>query len=581
MTALAVGEEELRALFVTKLEMIDQAEFDKARNMATRLRIPIERALAERGRIPLPFLLEQLADAWGVGFLDLKTGDIQPEALRTVTEKIARRHGLVPFERRDGKLKVAMCNPRDRLAITEVEQVTGLEVLPHLASEGSILRAQLLYRGNHREMLERSVAGVASATARTEDVSGASTASAVDLVTRLLEYAAVSRASDIHIEPYELELLVRYRIDGVLQEALSLPPAAAAPLMSRLKILSGMRIDERRMPQDGRFEADLSGFKVDFRVSSMPTLWGEKIVLRALSKEAAFVDLEDMGLAAPEFETLRKNLLRPFGMILMTGPTGSGKSTSLYAMLMRLGVERSHALNISTIEDPIEYTMSRVNQIPVNVAAGLDFAVGLRALLRQDPDVIMVGELRDRETVEIGVRAALVGRLFLSTLHTNDATSAVVRLVDMGVEPFLIASTLMLVVAQRLARRICVTCRESVALEAGALSVLRARPDFDRLVEALREQGVLGTGADPLAGARLFKGRGCHQCKGSGFRGRVGLFELFEIDGDSRQMIMEGRDGATIRAAAVGKGMKTIFQDGLAKAFLGETSLEEVFRVAL
>jgi general secretion pathway protein E len=351
--------------------------------------------------------------------------------------------------------------------------------------------------------------------------------------------------------------------------------------VARVKILASMRIDERRVPQDGRLELDLSGLRMDIRVSSIPTARGEKVVLRLLAKEAAFVGLEDLGLASSDFDTLRANLLRPFGMILVTGPTGSGKSTSLYAMLTRLGIERQHALNISTIEDPIEYTMPRVSQMAVNVAAGLEFADGLRALLRQDPDVIMVGEIRDRETADIGVRAALVGRLFLSTLHTNDSTGAIARLLDMGIEPFLLASTLVMVLAQRLVRRICMACRESFDGDATRLAALRARPDFDRTLGVLRSEGVLGVADNLSAGVRLFRGKGCQQCAGTGFRGRVGIFEVFKIDDDIRRMVMERRDGAVIREAAVTAGMKTMFQDGLAKALLGNTTLEEVFRVAL
>ena len=286
-------------------------------------------------------------------------------------------------------------------------------------------------------------------------------------------------------------------------------------------------------------------------------------------------------VASSDFDTQRANLLRPFGMILITGPTGSGKSTSLYGMLTRLGIERQHALNISTIEDPIEYTMPRVSQMAVNVAAGLEFADGLRALLRQDPDVIMVGEIRDRETADIGVRAALVGRLFLSTLHTNDSTGAVARLLDMGIEPFLLASTLVMVLAQRLVRRICMACRESFDGDATRVAAVRARPDFERTLGVLRSEGVLGVADDLSGGVRLFRGQGCLQCAGSGFRGRVGIFEVFQIDDDIRRMIMERRDGAVIRETAVAAGMKTMFQDGLAKALLGDTTLEEVFRVAL
>jgi type II secretory ATPase GspE/PulE/Tfp pilus assembly ATPase PilB-like protein len=578
MAGLRVTDEELRTLLVNRLEVIDQAEFDKAWKMAARLRIPLDRALVERGRIPFGFLLEQLAEAWGVDFIDLRVSDVKPEALRMVAEEYARSHTLAAFDRRDRDLHVAMWDPRDRRVIDEIGRTTGLQVVPYLAPEAAIRRTHLLYKGDLREMLERSAAERTTVRSRG---TAEEERSSVELLNRILEYSVVTGASDIHIEPYELETLVRYRIDGVLHEVLSLPPSALPSLVSRIKVLARMRIDERRVPQDGRFEADPGGLKIDLRVSSVPTQWGEKIVIRVLTKEIAVLDLEDLGLVASDFKIVHRNILRPFGMILITGPTSSGKSTSLYAMLMRLGVERQNVVNISTIEDPVEYSIPRVNQIPLNAAAGVDFAAGLRALLRQDPDVIMVGEIRDRETMEIAVRAALVGRLLLSTLHTNDSTGAVPRLLDMGVEPFLLASTLSLVVGQRLARRICVSCRESVVAESAVLNVIRQRPDFDGTVSVLQEQGVLRKSDDPLSGVRLFRGKGCRQCGGSGFRGRLGIFELFEVDEEARGMIMERRDASAIRAVATAKGMKTMFQDGLAKAFLGETTVEEVFRVAL
>jgi type IV pilus assembly protein PilB len=511
-----------------------------------------------------------------VGFVDVTVSDVQPDALRTLPEEYARKCFVVPFERKDRELRLAMRNPRDHVAIAEIEQMTGFKIVPYLAPEMAIRRAHILYRGNIRELLERSAEEAAVAIGQ----AGGADRSAAELTNRILEYAVVARASDIHVEPYELETLVRCRIDGVLHDVLSLPPAAHASLVARIKILSAMRIDERRVPQDGRLEADVAGLRIDIRVSSIPARWGEKLCLRLLSKEAAVVDLEDLGLAASDYTILLEKLLLPFGMILVTGPTGSGKSTSLYAMLMRLGNERQNAVNISTIEDSIEYTMPRVNQMAVNGAAGLEFADGLRALLRQDPDVIMVGEIRDRETAEIGVRAALVGRLFLSTLHTNDSTSAVARLLDMGVEPFLLASTLALVVAQRLVRRICLSCRESVTADTALLGTLRARSDYAQTLAVLRAQGALGGNDDLSPGLRVYQGRGCRQCDGSGFRGRVALFELFRVDDRACRMIMERQDGSAIRAVAIEAGMKTIFQDGLAKALLGETTLSEVFRVA-
>ncbi len=500
--------------------------------------------------------------------------------LRLLPEKYAKAHTLIPFALKDRKLSVAMWNPRQRRIIAEVEQITGRQVMPYFASDSAIRRAHLLYKGDLREMLERSVANETS-TVMAQRRPGGEDPSAVNLLTRILEYAAVTRASDIHIEPYELEAIIRYRIDGALQEVLSLPPAMLPSLVARIKILAGLRIDERRAPQDGRFEADLGGLKIDLRVSSLPTHWGEKVVMRVLSKENIVLDLEDLGLGGSDYEIVLRNLLLPFGMILITGPTGSGKTSSLYAMLTRLGAERHNLVNISTIEDPVEYTMPRVNQVQINSAAGIEFTTGLRALLRQDPDIIMSGEIRDGETAEIAVRSALVGRLLLSTLHTNDSTAAVSRLLDMGIEPFLLASTLSLVIAQRLVRRICVSCRESVVPDASILKGLRSRPDFDRTIQILQEQGVLGKGGDPLAGIRLYRGKGCVQCHGSGFRGRLGVFELFEVNDQIRSMMMQRQDTSAIRAAAIAGGMKTMFQDGIAKAFFGETSLEEVFRVAI
>jgi type IV pilus assembly protein PilB len=580
MERLRVTEEELRMLLVTGLEIIEETEFERARKMAARLKIPLERALVERGRIPLGFLLRQLAESWGVRFVDLKISDVQLAALRKLPEEYARAHALVPYELTGKELKVAMSDPRDRRVIDEVQRQTGLQVVPCLAPDSAIQRAHLLYKGDLREMLERAAADEVLAVSRSRRP-GEDERSTVDLVNRILEYATVARASDIHIEPYQMEALVRYRVDGVLQEVLSLSREQMPALVNRIKILSGMRIDEQRVPQDGRFEVDLAGIKSDLRVSSLPTQWGEKLVLRVLSKESVLLDLEDLGLSASDYQVILRNILRPYGMILVTGPTGCGKSTSLYAMLLRLGVERQNVVNISTIEDPVEYTLPRINQIPLNLTAGLDFSMGLRALLRQDPDIIMVGEIRDRETAEIAVRAALVGRLLISTLHTNESTGAVPRLLDMGVEPFLLASTLSLVVAQRLVRRICMNCRESLTPDPKILATLRARPDFDATVHVLQAQGVLSKGADPLSGLHLFRGKGCGQCGGSGFRGRLGAFELFEIDDEVRTMIMERRSGSSIRSAAIPRGMKTMFQDGLAKVFLGETTLEEVFRVAL
>lgn len=304
-------------------------------------------------------------------------------------------------------------------------------------------------------------------------------------------------------------------------------------------------------------------------------------MIRIHPKETITLELEELGLLPPDYEIMFRNVMRPHGMILITGPTGCGKSTTLYAMLTRLGAEKKYVVNISTVEDPVECNVSRISQVTLNPAAGLTFPSALRSMLRQDPDIIMVGEIRDRDTAEMAVRAALIGRLLLSPLHTNDATGAVARMLDIGVEAYLLASTLTLVVGQRLVRRLCTNCRETIAPNPSVIESLKSRPDFSASIHALQAQNFLGKGDDPLTGMRLFKAKGCAQCHGSGFRGRIGIFELFEISDQTRNMILERRDVSSIRAAAIAGGMKSLFQDGLGKAFLGHTTLEEVTRAAL
>jgi type IV pilus assembly protein PilB len=574
--ALPVTDQELRQILVTDLEIITEEDFQAARTMARRLRVPIDRAIVERARVPYRFMLEQIATAWGVTFIDLKVSDVKRDALKLLPEDFCKQKTLLAYDRQENTLFVAMEDPRDRRVLSDIERRTGMTVQPALSPGVSIQRALLLYRSDLFELIEHQREDSLAANLLSPDMPPP------ELVMRLLEFAVVARASDIHIEPYEVELLVRYRIDGALQEVVSLPPSSQGAICSRIKVLAGMRLDEKRQPQDGRFEAEFAGLTVDFRVSSLPTLFGEKLVLRVLSRDGVVLDLQNLGLSPQDHETVLRHVLKPFGMVLITGPTGSGKSTSLYALLMRVGAEWRSVVNISTIEDPIEYTIPRVTQTMVNVAAGMDFAHGLRALLRQDPDVIMVGEIRDRETVEMAVRSALVGRLLLSTLHTNDSTSAVPRLIDMGVEPFLLASTLSLVVAQRLARRLCTSCRETVPVSPMVRQALEERSDFEQLVGALRSRGIIGrTAGDPFADVSLFRGRGCPQCNGTGFRGRVGLFEVLEVTEAQKRLILERRAASAIRAQAIADGMVTLFQDGFGKALLGETTAEEVFRAAV
>ena len=576
-SSLALSDRELRDLLVTELELVSPEDFDKAAAIAQRRRTPIERAVAEQAKLPFLPLLQEIGRAWGVPFIDLKSGDVRPDALRLVREDFARAKGCVAYSATADTIHVAMVNPRDRDVIRELQRFSNREVKPRLATESAVRRAQLLYHADLVQLLRRSVASGGVATPLTSEQE----AVAADVLTHVLEFAAVTGASDIHLEPFELEAVVRYRIDGVLHETITMGPAVAQAVTSRIKVLAGLRVDETRAAQDGRFESDLSGVLVDLRVSTLPTMWGEKVVMRVLTRDHVLMDLEGLGFSAVDYELMASFLTRPHGMVLVTGPTGSGKTSTLYACLMRIGADRRNVVNLSTIEDPIEYTMPRVNQVPVNPAAGMDFATGLRALLRQDPDVIMVGEIRDRETADTATRAALVGRLLFSSLHTNDSTAAVARMLDMGAEPYVLASTLAVVVAQRLVRRLCASCRSSYKPDAREIAALRHRGDFAHLGRGLREYGVISASEAWIDEIRFFRSNGCQDCRMTGYRGRVGIFEIFPITDAVRPLIVDQKDNESLRRAAVAAGMRTMFMDGVAKAVMGETSLEEVFRAAL
>jgi type IV pilus assembly protein PilB len=569
---LPVDVDTLRSLIVDDLELLPADDFTHAVAGAARRRVSPMRAVAERAGVGYTQLLAHLAQTWQVQYLGLRPADVDPAVFSRLPQDLARRVGAVAFARDNGVVKVAFRDPRQATAIAEVRRALGAPVEPWLTDHAALARCWLLYRPPLRELIARAGSGRLP-VALESDLGPA------DIVTRLFEYAAAAGASDIHIEPFEFETIVRFRIDGVLQETLLLFPQQAAPVISRIKVLAQMRVDEKRAPQDGRLRVDLDGIGVELRASALPTMWGEKLVLRVLSQDPVLLDLADLGLSELDLALVVSHVMKPFGMVLVTGPTGSGKTTSLYAFLMRVASERQSIVNISTVEDPIEYTMPRINQVPIRPEAGLDFASGLRALLRQDPDVVMVGEIRDRETADMAVRAALVGRLMLSSLHTNDAPSAVPRLLDMGIEPYLLASTLSLVVGQRLVRRLCPHCRETQPLPPALLATLAERPDWPHVLAGLRARGVVGGGGgvETLA---VFVGRGCARCHGTGYRGRLALFEVLAIGDAVRRLAAARGDGSAVRATALADGFRPLIVDGLAKALLGQTTVEEVLRTA-
>ena len=524
---------------------------------------PVE-ILARVGNVTPEDIARAIADAYDHPYLDLTAAVIESKAVTMVPAHLCRRHILIPVEHRPGYLVVAMADPLNLLAIDEIRLITGLEVRVVVASYGKILNALAKYQGLP-DTVSRAVRdlGVDYDTLRTEDAAVTQSAPAavdapiVKLVQTTITEASRQGASDIHIEPLDDALIVRYRIDGVLHDVMTPPKQIHAALVSRIKIMANMDIGERRLPQDGRFRLTVEGQESDFRVSTMPTIWGEKVALRILDKLGEFLSLDGLGMAPDTMQRFLPLILSPHGMILVTGPTGSGKSTTLASVLVKINSPEKHIL---TIEDPVEYRIRRINQVQVNVRAGLTFARALRHFVRQDPDVIMVGEIRDHETAEVAVHAALTGHLVLSTLHTNDAASAVTRLIDMGVEPFLIASSLIGVVAQRLVRMICPRCKVPYAPPPDALDRLGLRRFVD-------------------GAALFFRGTGCEHCAHTGYRGRTGVFELLAVSDAIRELVMRRAPSTVIRQQALDQNMSTMLADGLAKASAGITSIEEVLRV--
>lgn len=497
----------------------------------------------------------------GIPYISLADFPPQKQALRAIPGTLARRHRVLPLKLWDSTLLLAMVDPLDVLAIDEVRLASRCEVRPVQAAEEEIL-AEIR---QHYGALEKaaSEAQRLSQEPVLDYPDGSSAAvlerpAVVSIADSLLEQAVEARASDIHIEPEGEGGRVRFRVDGVLHAVIDLPTDLFGPLVSRLKVLAGLDIAERRVPQDGRLALVCSGHEIDIRVSSLPTIRGEKLVLRLLDKTARISSLEELGFSPRALEHFRRLLARPAGMVLLTGPTGCGKTTTLYAALSALN---SPDQNIVTIEDPVEYQIPGVNQVQVNPKAGIDFATGLRAILRQDPNIIMVGEIRDPETADTAIRAALTGRLVFSTLHTGDAPGAVTRLLEMGVAPYLLCSALTAVVAQRLVRCICPHCRESYQPTEEEWKFLQPGPD---------------TPPQPLP-----RGRGCPQCRYTGYLGRVAILEIMEMTPALKNLVLNRRSTAEVRVLALRQGMYPLGEDGKAKVLAGQTTTREVWRVAL
>ena len=504
-------------------------------------------------------MIEVLEFQLGVPRIELKEESVNKAAALTIPVQMAEKYKVIPVSKEGRKLTLAMVDPTNFYAIDDVRLLVGCEVVPMIAREKDVLRAISKVYGVN-DLVEKAVTRLQpEETLVVEQMQATEDAPMIGIVNSLFSQAVRERASDIHIEPQETILRVRFRIDGVLREFSSFPMNIHAALVSRVKIMGHMDISERRVPQDGRIQIQESGRAIDIRVSTLPTIYGEKIVMRILDKQAVMLDIGRLGFSEGNLDKYRRLFTQSYGMILITGPTGSGKTTTLYSTLGELSTP---AKNVITIEDPVEYRLEGINQVQVNPKTGMTFAGGLRAVLRQDPNIVMVGEIRDGETADIAIRAALTGHLVLSTLHTNDAPGAVSRLLDMDVEPFLVASSVLGVIAQRLVRVICPKCKQSYA----------PAPDSP-------ERSFLGiTETQEIT---LYRGAGCPECGNSGYKGRMSVHEVMPVSSAVRELITQRRSADEIRETAVREGMLCMKDDGIAKALVaGRTTVAEVMRVA-
>jgi type IV pilus assembly protein PilB len=517
-----------------------------------------------------------LGRASQIDYVDVSHMVVDKEVLTLVPQSVARQYSVAPINLQEGILTVAMIDPEDFDALQVLRKETGLALHPVLTAKDDLMAVLDQYTGLQAELqdvIDHSELGISAkelAEASEEDMQDQTNehAPTAKIVFSLLKRAVKEKASDVHIEPYENKVVVRFRVDGVLQARVELPKEIQSAVVSRLKILANLKIDEQRLPQDGRFNLIFDHKQVDFRLSSIPVVFGEKIVMRILDKSVGIISLEEVGLSDRGLDVLNNNMRRSHGMILVTGPTGSGKTTSLYAVL---GKMMAPTVNIITLEDPVEYRIESINQSQVHVEIGYTFGAGLRAVVRQDPDIVMLGEIRDQETADMAIHAALTGHIVLSTLHTNDAAGAFPRLIDMHIEPFLITSSIHTVIAQRLARKVCGECKEEVQLPKQELADIQKEVDSMPAdsKEMLKKEGPL----------KFYHGKGCDACGGKGYKGRIGVFEVLNVSEPIREFVMSRSSGAVITGQAIKEGMVTMAQDGIIKASRGLTTIEEVWRV--
>ncbi len=576
-----VSEGELKE-FIIDSGLVAKKEIDAAAADAKAGGKSLGDVLVSRGSLSEDALRRIQAYVLGIPFVNLKEHRVAPDVLSLIPEPIARTHNIIAFKQDAGTLEVAMLDVEDLASIDSVRKKTGLKILPRLTDTESIKYALLQYQKSLKDefgdIISQEAGKIRAVSEGGKDLSGdelkkmAEDLPIVRIVDTLLRHAIVQGASDIHIEPMESEVLVRYRIDGILHDAMTLPKAAAAGIVARIKVLSNLKLDEKRLPQDGRFKMETESDRVSFRVSILPTFFGEKTVMRLLRETGEGFTLDALGLHGENMERIHHALKQTTGLILISGPTGSGKTTTLYTML---DILNQPDVNISTVEDPIEYQMKRVNQTQVNPQIGFTFANGLRSLVRQDPDIIMVGEIRDGETASLAINAALTGHLVLSTIHTNSAAGAIPRLIDMGVEPFLLASTIRVIIGQRLVRKLCES-KQPYPMDAATRATIASDANFSVAFKALEDEKIIkaGTTLDDIPFYRPVPTAESED----GYKSRIGIHEVLAVSPAIREIMLRSSTSDAIEEQAKKEGMLTMVEDGLYKAMRGITSIEEVLR---
>lgn len=572
--------QKIRKILLKEGVITEKDDIDALTTEAEQKNIDVEEYIAQLKKVPQQMIYQAVAKGFGVDYINLQNVVLEKNLLQLLPESIVQTHQTVIFDRNPKKklLSLATRDPDDIQTLDFIQKKTGSDLQVFYTDSASIT---YIIKQYHKS-LEEEIQTLTEAPIDIDSYKGlqelnriARDVPIVKVIDVLLDYASYEGASDIHIEPREKELLVRYRIDGILIDVMTLPKSLLAAMVARIKVLANLKIDEHRLPQDGRFRITIEDKKIAFRVSIFPVYYGEKAVLRLLDESAKVLTFEQLGMHEAQAEIVRRNIKKPHGEVLVTGPTGSGKTTTLYSIL---NILNSSKVNIATIEDPIEYQIQRVNQSQVSPKIGFTFAAGLRALLRQDPNIIMVGEIRDSETASISAHAAMTGHLVLSTLHTNDAVGAIPRLTEMGVPHFLVASTTNLIIAQRLVRKICNTCRLTLPISKELIAEVERQFSFDDVLSILEKYGELEKGT-PLEDIHFYKGKGCEQCGNRGYKGRIGIYEVLEVSDAISKLILAQAPAEKIVEKSHDDGMMTMLEDGLIKAKKGVTTIEEILRV--